>query len=184
MLTKLQGESEHRVDKSRYDRTGGKDVPENISKLEQRERTIKVIRTRVAGATGLQIIPTRDLKRLSDKTGRLLNNDPAPEDISLQYNIGVSENSPIDLGVFLSRNAGDPAIAVSGQTTTSHMICSFIPGILCEAAITSPSKDSGRAQCRIGIDRRLSIYNWGLRRPYTPCTAPERSDLPSQAGAT
>ena len=135
------------MDKARYDRTGGKDVPENISKLEQRERTIKTIRSGLAGATGMQIIPTRELKQLSNKTGRLLNNDPAPEDISLQYNIGVSENSPIDLGVFLSRNVGDPAIAVSGQTTTSHIMCSFISGFLREAAITSPSKDSGLAQC-------------------------------------
>ena len=112
MTDLFQGESEHRVEKGRYDRTSGNDVPESLSKLEQRERTIKVIRAGLAGATGTQIIPTRDLERLSKKAGRLLNNDPTPEDISLQYNMGVSESSPIDLGVFLSRNAGDPAIAV------------------------------------------------------------------------
>ena len=90
-----------------------------MSKIEQRERSIKVITTGLADSTGKQIVPARELKRLAKKSRRLLNNDPAPEDITLHYHIGCSENSPIDLGVFLSRNAGDPAIAVS----RTHTLC-------------------------------------------------------------
>ena len=140
------------MDKGRYDRTSGNNVPESLSKLEQRERTLKTIRDGLAGTTGAQVIPTRDLDNLSKKAGRLLNNDPAPEDISLQYNMAVSETSPIDLGVFLTRNAGDPAIAVSNVYTDPLVpIFSSFTGILREAKIASPSKNSGYAQRRTGI---------------------------------
>ena len=122
-----QGEAEHRRSKDRYDRSNGQDVSEDLSKLECRERTIQVIGSELSESTNLQVVPTRSIKKLIKKNQRLLNNDPAPEDISLQYNVGKSENSPIDLGTFLSRNAGDPAITVRVTVLcTSCQRCSHI----------------------------------------------------------
>ena len=102
-------------------------MEENLTKLERRERSIHTISSQLSvSTTSAQVVPSRRVKGLAKKAERLLNNDPAPDDISLQYSIGKSENSPIDLGVFLARNAGDPAIAVRAH----HRILSIIPPLM------------------------------------------------------
>ena len=100
----FKGESEHKVSKSRYQRTSGKDVARALTKVERRQRTIRTIWNALS--------PSCILSAPRRARARKKKHDPM-QGPNLQYNIGQSENSPVDILIFLSRNLGDPAVRVS-----------------------------------------------------------------------
>ena len=113
-----QTETEHPVSKDRYDRTSGKEVPKSLSRIEARERSLQSIQNAVMACTGAgSVLSSRQRKALARKAARLLDNDPAPDDITAQYNIGKSEHNAIHIPTFLTRNAADPAVQVGLHIT-------------------------------------------------------------------
>ena len=99
-----KGESEHKLSKSRYQRTSGKNVNLALSKVERRQRTIQVIRNTLSPSFLLS--SRRHTRKRKEK---ILDPMFSPK---MQYNIGQNEASPVDVPVFLSRNHGDPAVSV------------------------------------------------------------------------
>ena len=67
-----------------------------------------------SGATAA--LSKRRRKAIARKAARLLDNDPAPDDITAKYNIGKTENNVIHIPTFLTRNEGDLAIQVRSHT--------------------------------------------------------------------
>ena len=59
------------------------------------------------------VLSSHRCKALACKAARLLDPHPAPEDITLQYNIGKTENNAVHIPTFLARNTEDPAIIIS-----------------------------------------------------------------------
>lgn len=92
-----QSELEHRTSKARYVRTTGRSIPRELSKIERRERRIRLIREKMRRS----VAPT-DLEEII--------NDPRA-----QYNMGKTQNSPVHIPTFLQKNDGDPAVKVSGS---------------------------------------------------------------------
>lgn len=89
-----QSEREHRTSKGRHVRTNGRSIPQQLSKIEQRQRHIRMIRENLNGSH-LQ----RDPERIT-------------VDPNTRYNMGTSQNFPVHIPTFLQRNEGDPAIKV------------------------------------------------------------------------
>jgi hypothetical protein len=91
-----QSELEHRTSKARYLRTTGRSIPKELSKIERRERRIRMIR---------------------EKMHRSVSQTEQEEDIDnslrAQYNMGKTQNSPVHVPTFLQKNDGDPAVRVS-----------------------------------------------------------------------
>ncbi len=113
LISLNQPEREHRVSKTRAKRTSGKKVSRSVSRIERRHRTLRTIRTAIVAATGRQTLSIRRKRALVQKSKRLLHSDPASDDISLHYNVGKTENNPVCLPLWLSRNESDPAVTVS-----------------------------------------------------------------------
>lgn len=91
----FQPELEHRKPKSRYVRTSRKLFTRQLANLERRQVRIRRIRERL-------------YKNESRKQEtQYLNISP-----EIHHHIGKTENDFVDIGVFLRRNAGDPAIHV------------------------------------------------------------------------
>ena len=105
-----QPELEHRTSKTRYARTGGKLVPLQLSRIEQRERRIRTIRQNIS-TTPSQIDP------------EITGDNPAR-----QYNMGQTENFPIHMPTFLHKYADDPAVKVA-------LLSSFALGFICSVQI-------------------------------------------------
>jgi phosphopantetheine adenylyltransferase len=89
-----QSEREHQTSKGRHARTNGRSIPQQLSKIEQRQRRIRMIRENLNGSH-LQ----RDLEHIV-------------VDPNTRYNMGTSQNFPVHIPTFLQRNEGDPAIKV------------------------------------------------------------------------
>jgi hypothetical protein len=96
MLTIEQSEREHRTSKGRFARTSGRSVPQQLSKIEQRQRTIRMIRHNFNPSPSL--LETEDIVALNS---------------TFRYNIGSSEKLPVHIPTFLQRNDSDPAVKVS-----------------------------------------------------------------------
>ena len=92
--TIYQSEREHRTSKGRHIRTNGRSIPQQLSKIEQRQRRIRMIRENLNTS-----------HRQRDPEG--INVDP-----NTSYNMGTSQNFPVHIPTFLQRNEGDPAIKV------------------------------------------------------------------------
>lgn len=91
----VQGELEHRTPKSRYRRTSRKLVHKQLGAIERRHARIRRIR---------QSFDRRH------KLGKVTNDTACtPEG---HHHIGMSQNQPVELGAFLRKNSGDPAIKV------------------------------------------------------------------------
>lgn len=78
-------------------RTTGRSIPQELSKIERRERCIRRIREKM-----LRAGPQTDTEEIG--------NDPL-----MQYNMGKTQNSPVHVPTFLQKNDGDPAVKVSGM---------------------------------------------------------------------
>ena len=73
------------------------------------------------GASGaIAALSKRRRKAMARKAARLLDNDPAPDDITAKYNIGKTENNAIHIPTFLTRNEGDLASQVRSRFDTLH----------------------------------------------------------------
>ena len=94
ILIIYQSEREHRTSKGRYVRTNGRSIAQQLSKIEQRQRRIHMIRENLNGSH--------------------LQRDPEHIviDPNMRYNMGTSQNFPVHIPTFLQRNEGDPAIKV------------------------------------------------------------------------
>lgn len=87
-----QSELEHRTSKSRYPRTSGQLIPQQLSRIERRQRRINMISERLYRS----LVHSEDL---------VIN-------YQMKYNVGKSEKCPVHIPTFLQRNEGDPAIKV------------------------------------------------------------------------
>ena len=130
-------------------RTSGKEVPRSLSRIETRERSLQAIQNNVLATSGAIVaLSKRRRKALARKAARLLDNDPAPDDITAQFNIGKTENNAIHIPTFLTRNAGDLAIQVrrhllhSDVRIANTMILTGA-GLHAQAASSSCSKGTG-----------------------------------------
>jgi hypothetical protein len=89
-----QAELEHRTPKSRYTRTSKKDFTKQLAQIERRQARIRRIRERLV------------------KTKM-----PTPESVARNpdepYNIGKSQNLPVNISHFLQKHLDDPAVKVS-----------------------------------------------------------------------
>jgi hypothetical protein len=115
-----QIELEHRTSKSRYLRTSRRSVPQQLSRIERRQRRINTVRER------LQCSPVSD---------PLVNNP------RMQYNIGESQKCPVHIPTFLQKNEGDPAVKVRPTSSASHPVTDTSAAELfleIEGAFTSP----------------------------------------------
>jgi hypothetical protein len=94
LLTFLQSELEHRRSKTRFLRTSGRLIPQQLAKIERRQRRIRMIREKL----------------------QLLNSQGEVEDVAdspqAQYSMGLSQKWPVHVPTFLKKNEGDPAIQV------------------------------------------------------------------------
>jgi hypothetical protein len=95
IVNRLQSELEHRTSKARFLRTNGRSAPQQLSKIEQRQRLIRSIREK-----------QNSFSRLQTKV------EEVPNDTREQYNVGKTQNMPIHIPSFLQKNVGDPAIEV------------------------------------------------------------------------
>ena len=89
-----QSEREHRTSKGRYLRTSGRSIPQQLAKIEQRQRYIRMIRENLNLSH-----PQRDPESVI-------------VDPNARYNMGTSQKFPVHIPTFLQRNEGDPAIKV------------------------------------------------------------------------
>jgi predicted DNA-binding protein with PD1-like motif len=89
----IQGELEHRTPKARYKRTDKKTFVKQLARLERRESRLRRIR-----------------EKLSSE-GRLAS-EPVPRTPQEHHHIGVSEKHHENIGHFLRKNEGDPAVQV------------------------------------------------------------------------
>jgi hypothetical protein len=84
---------EHRSSKARYTRTSRKGFIKQLTRIERRQARLRTIRAR------------------QNKAGT-----PSNEEVQMKpevhHVIGVSQNGPINIPLFLQRFAGDPAIKV------------------------------------------------------------------------
>jgi hypothetical protein len=100
MCSEYQSELEHRTSKTRSTRTSGRLIPQQLSKIERRQRRIHTLREKL------------------DRSALKMEPDVV-NDLRAQYNMGKSQNSPVHLPSFLQKNEGDPAVKVS------ITLCSF-----------------------------------------------------------
>ena len=104
-----QSKLEHRTSKTQSLRTSGRSIPQQISKVERRERCISMIRERLRHP---QLSLSSEIE-LQDVT-----HDPG-----VQYNIGRSQKCPVHIPTFLQKNKGDPTINVSVLRIFLLLIC-------------------------------------------------------------
>lgn len=103
-----QSEREHRTSKGRYLRTSGRSIPQQLAKIEQRQRHIRMIRENLKVCH-----PQRDPESVV-------------VDPNTRYNMGTSQKFPVHIPTFLQRNEGDPAIKVNAHLflpVPSHTSC-------------------------------------------------------------
>ena len=94
-----QSELEHRRSKARALRTSGRSIPQQLSKIERRQRHIGMVRAR--------------LDRQQHGSPSEIESEDIAHDPGVQYNMGKSQKCTIHLPTFLQKNAGDPAIKVN-----------------------------------------------------------------------
>jgi sRNA-binding protein len=94
-LPLTQGELEHRRSKARYKRTDKKTFVKQLARMERRESRLRRIRERFS----------------SDSEGRFAH-ELVPRTPQEHHHIGVSEKHHENIGCFLRKRAGDPAVQV------------------------------------------------------------------------
>jgi hypothetical protein len=96
-------------------------VPEQLARVERRQRRIKAIRENVNGSSSQ--------KEPKEPEEDLSNGDPG-----LQYNMGQSQKFPVHIPTFLQRNEGDPAVKHFLQKLREHLLPRIQAAHLQEAA--------------------------------------------------
>ena len=143
ILIIYQSEREHRTSKGRHIRTNGRSIPQQLSKIEQRQRRIRMIRENLNGSH-LQRDPERIVV------------DP-----NTRYNMGTSQNLPVHIPTFLQRNEGDPAIKVRILLSLST----------CSLPLTHLAHISRRVFCRSWKNIYILGFKQHLRRPLLLMTS-------------
>jgi hypothetical protein len=93
-LMYYQGELEHRTSKSRYTRTSRKNFLKQMAQIERRQARIRRIKDRIY------------------KSGNAFSSEQSACNLDTHTKIGVSENDPQHIGLFLQKYTGDPAVKV------------------------------------------------------------------------
>jgi hypothetical protein len=106
-------------------RTNGRSIPQQLSKIEQRQRRIRLIRENLNGSpTPIQ-----------------------PEEITVhtdaRFNIATSRKNPVHIPTFLQKNLGDPAVKVSGYSLTACTLSYLSTEFLSEVESPPPSSYPG-----------------------------------------
>jgi len=89
-----QAELEHRTPKARYTRTSRKQFVKQLAQIERRQTRIRRAREQLA----------RSSKIPQEKVAN---------DVEVPYNIGKSQNCPVNITQFVQANEEDPAVKVS-----------------------------------------------------------------------
>jgi hypothetical protein len=92
-LKSTQAELEHRTPKARYTRTSRKQFVKQLAQIERRQTRIRRARDQLAR---------------SSKIPR----EKVANDVEASYNIGKSQNCPVNLAQFVQTNEKDPAVKV------------------------------------------------------------------------
>ncbi|TEB31764.1 hypothetical protein FA13DRAFT_1791092 [Coprinellus micaceus] len=110
----------HRFPKSRYRRTNKKDVTTQLSRIQTRQARIKRLRNQLYPAPREMnfVIPSA---AKSSPTSR-------------NYFIGKSQNQPVNLSNFLSRNANDPAVKKFLHKLKLHLFPRIIATLIDEVS--------------------------------------------------
>jgi hypothetical protein len=131
LMSVTQGELEHRTSKARYGRTSRKDYIKQMTRLERRQSRLRHIREKL----GTQ-------KTVMDDE---VASTGTPD---LHHYIGKSQNTPLHIGTYLQRYAGDPAIKVSPLLRCLSLIVtdpiSSTSGLCAEVEESSLTTDEGR----------------------------------------
>jgi hypothetical protein len=98
----LQGELEHRSPKGNYKRTSKKNFKKQLVQIDRRKARIRRIRQKMSTTGSI----SADLPDTHFSAG---------SDAAQCYRIGISQNQPQEIGIFLRTYLGDPAIKV-GRT--------------------------------------------------------------------
>jgi hypothetical protein len=94
LLTSAQSELEHRTPKARYTRTSRKQFVKQLAQIERRQTRIRRARVQLARSSKLP-------------REKVANN------VEVSYNIGKSQNCPVNITQFVQTNEKDPAVKVS-----------------------------------------------------------------------
>jgi hypothetical protein len=89
-----QAELEHRTPKARYTRTSRKQFVKQLAQIERRQARIRRAREQLA----------RTYRTPPEKV---------TSNLEVPYNMGKSQNNPVNITQFIQANEGDPAIKVS-----------------------------------------------------------------------
>jgi hypothetical protein len=93
LIGSFQSELEHRTAKSRYRRTSRKAFTKQLAQIERRQTRIRRLSERLPGA-------------------KINGLEKTPHNPDEHYNVGQSQNHPINITQFVQKHAGDPATAV------------------------------------------------------------------------
>lgn len=102
-----KGELEHRTSKARYPRTSRKAFVKQMADIERRQARIRNIRSCIDPARAAQT--------------EIVANDPEQ-----QFHIGASQNVSEDIGEFVRKRAGDPAVKVPSQLWCTEIMFALI----------------------------------------------------------
>ena len=111
----IQGEVSHRDPKASFARTSKKDYVKQLARIERRHARIRCIRERLYRAQPSSFPVVKQ-------------NDIASGNASLEdrYQVGQSQNNPVDIFEFLQNNTGDPAIQVHRHHFGGQGVCSLL----------------------------------------------------------
>jgi len=110
----------------------GQSIPQQLSKIEQRQCCIHAIRGKLNANSSPHQIEPEDMAA-----------DPG-----VRYNMGISQKFPVHIPTFLQRNAGDPAIRVSGSFTFACALSSSGIEFLLKVMRSPTALSSSRASAR------------------------------------
>jgi hypothetical protein len=94
-----QSELEHRTSKARFLRTSGQLIPQQLSRIERRQRHITTIR--------------ENLRHPLHSSPSQAAAEDVVDDPGEQYNMGKSQKFPVHIPTLLQKNEGDPAVKVN-----------------------------------------------------------------------
>ncbi|KAI0055388.1 hypothetical protein BV25DRAFT_1815655 [Artomyces pyxidatus] len=117
-------ELEHHTSKIRYARTSRRGFVKQMAQIERRERRIRRIRVRATSATG----------------GAVEDTPSVPQE---HYNVGLSENFPVNITLFQQENSNDPAVKHFVRKLKDHIAPRIRAMLLREASLAEDHDSSG-----------------------------------------
>ncbi|KAI0057935.1 hypothetical protein BV25DRAFT_1872245 [Artomyces pyxidatus] len=116
-------ELEHRTSKIRYSRTSRKGFIKQLTQIERRQSRIRRI----------------GLRNSSEKATKPVEPEAVSFDLTPHYNVGRSQNTPVNIIQFVRENKGDPAVKDFMSKLKGHVL----PRIYAKHLEASRSQNSG-----------------------------------------